>query len=359
MEPFRILAEDGALTSEAAVPLELCVELYRQMRRLRRFDERLTALQRQGRIGFYGPATGQEAPPVAVALASRADDWIFPALREGGVLLARGLPIATYLAQLLGNERDPSHGRQMPNHVASRNHHVVSWSSVIATQLPHAVGAALAARALHPGRAVIAFLGDGATSHPDFHAALNFAGVLRAPVVFVCQNNQYAISVPVARQTAAATFSQKALAYGVHGERVDGNDALAVHAQALAALERARAGGGATLLECVTYRLGAHSSSDDPSRYRDEEEVAAWRARDPLVRLARYLERVGRWSEAAALALDRGLDAELDAALAELEPLPPPPTSSLFDDVYAELPWHLDEQRAALAALAALPRVSG
>jgi pyruvate dehydrogenase E1 component alpha subunit/2-oxoisovalerate dehydrogenase E1 component alpha subunit len=323
------------------------------MRRLRRFDERMTALQRQGRIGFYGAATGQEAPPVAVALAAAPEDWIFPALREGGVLLVRGLPVRTYLAQLFGCDGDPLKGRQMPNHVASRSVRVVSWSSVIATQLPHAVGTALAARSCEPRPAVVAFLGDGATSHPDFHAALNFAGVFRAPLVFVCQNNQYAISVPASRQTASATFAEKALAYGVQADRVDGNDALAVFDAARQALDRARAGGGPTLLECVTYRVGPHSSSDDPARYREAAETELWRARDPLNRLAFHLQRAGLWSVELDRSLERELDLDIDRAVEELEPLPPPPRSSLFDDVYRELPWHLIEQREALASLPA------
>ena len=347
----RWLSDDGSLlvpANAASIPLALRLRLYREMRRLRHFDERMSALQRQGRIGFYGAATGQEAPPVAVALAAASHEWIFPALREGGVLLVRGLPIATYLAQLLGCERDPSKGRQMPNHVASRALNVVSWSSVIATQLPHAVGAALGVRAAGNGDAVIAFLGDGATSHPDFHAALNFAGVFRAPIVFVCQNNQYAISVPVSRQTASATFAEKALAYGVCADRVDGNDALAVFDRTRIALERARSGGGGTLLECVTYRIGAHSSSDDPSRYRDAAEVALWQGRDPLRRLARHLEREGCSAENEC-AVEAEVDADVDAALADLEPLPPPAQNSLFDDVYRDLPWHLVEQRAELS----------
>jgi pyruvate dehydrogenase E1 component alpha subunit len=347
----RWLADDGSLlapASAASIPLALRCRLYREMRRLRHFDERMSALQRQGRIGFYGAATGQEAPPVAVALAAAAHEWIFPALREGGVLLVRGLPIAGYLAQLLGCERDPAKGRQMPNHVASRALNVVSWSSVIATQLPHAVGAALGVRAAGSRDAVLAFLGDGATSHPDFHAALNFAGVFRAPIVFVCQNNQYAISVPASRQTASATFAEKALAYGVRADRVDGNDALAVFDRTRLALERARGGGGGTLLECVTYRIGAHSSSDDPSRYRDAAEVALWQGRDPLQRLARHLEREGCSAEIECT-IEAEVDAEVDAALSALEPLPPPARSSLFDDVYRDLPWHLVEQRAELA----------
>lgn len=345
MQLERALADDGGLLDEnVQIPIETRLSLYRHMRRLRRFDERMIALQRQGRIGFYGAATGQEAPPIAVTLAAEPTDWIFPALREGGALFVRGLPLVTYMAQLFGCERDPLKGRQMPSHVASRSVSVVSWSSVIATQLPHAVGAALAARARNESTVVIGFLGDGATSHPDFHAALNFAGVFRAPVVFVCQNNQYAISVPVSRQTASATFAEKALAYGVAAARVDGNDALAVFDSARRALARARSGGGPTLIECLTYRVGAHSSSDDPSRYRDQAELEYWRARDPLLRLSRHLVREGVASESLDREIDGELDAEVEQALRELEASPPPPRSSLFEDVYRHPPWHLLEQ---------------
>lgn len=345
MQLERLLDDEGALLEPSAhVPLETRVTMYRLMRRLRRFDERMIALQRQGRIGFYGAATGQEAPPIAATLAARPDDWIFPALREGGALFARGLPLVTYLAQLFGCASDPLKGRQMPSHVASRSVCVVSWSSVIATQLPHAVGAAMAAKRRGGSTVVLAFLGEGATSHPDFHAALNFAGVFRAPVVFVCQNNHYAISVPAARQTASATFAQKALAYGVAALRVDGNDALAVFDSARRALEQARSGGGATLIECVTYRVGAHSSSDDPSLYRGEGELDYWRARDPLLRLGTHLAREGVGIAELGERLDAELDAELDAALLELEGSLPPPRSSLFEDVYATQPFHLVEQ---------------
>ena len=344
-----MLGDDGV--AETTTPLETRVALYRHMRRLRRFDERMTALQRQGRIGFYGAATGQEAPPVAVALAARPSDWLFPALREGGALFVRGLPVATYLAQLLGCARDPLKGRQMPNHVASRSVSVVSWSSAIATQLPQAVGAAMAMRTRGSTEVAVAFLGDGATSHPDFHAALNFAGVFRAPALLVCTNNQYALSVPSTRQTASRSFAEKALAYGVSAVRVDGNDALAVFEVAEAALARARNGGGATLVECVTYRLGAHSTSDEPSRDRDAAEAEAWLEKDPLRRLARHLAGHSRHGADSDRAIDAELDREVDEALAELEHDPPPALESLFDDVFLEPPWHLTEQRGELAAL--------
>ena len=354
----RLLADDGSLLPGASpdISIELCLELYRHMRRVRKLDERMLQLQRQGRIGFYGACTGQEAAPVAAALALRPEDWVFPALRESAVLLVRGFPLTRYLAQLFGNSLDVLKGRQMPSHMASRAVRQVSWSSCIATQLPHAVGAAYAARLRGGAEVMLAFLGDGATSHPDFHAALNFAGVWRAPVVFVCQNNHYAISVPSSRQTASATFAIKAQAYGIPGERVDGNDALAVYATLRSAIEQARSGGGAALIECVTYRMGPHSSSDDPSLYREACEVAHWQGRDPLLRLQRYLRQTSAVDAAFDVASDGAMDAEIDEALRSVELLPPPPPASLFEDVYERPPWHLREQRdAALSCSAAEP----
>jgi len=356
----RLLADDGGWLSAPRRPIEpgTRLALFRQMRRVRRLDERMQQLQRQGRIGFYGACSGQEAAPVAAGLALGPEDWVFPALRECALLLVRGFPLSRYVAQLFGNADDIAKGRQMPSHMASREQRFVSWSSAIATQLPQAVGAALAARRAKTGGVVLAFLGDGATSHPDFHVALNFAGVFRAPVVFVCQNNQYAISVPASRQTASRSFAIKARAYAVEPDRVDGNDALAVFDALDAALERARGGAGPTLLECVTYRLGAHSSSDDPSRYRDQAEVDAWSARDPIRRLGLHLTREGLLESDAEERIVREMDAEIDAALARAAEAPPPALATLFDDVYARLPWHLAEQRAA-ALLAAQKQPRG
>jgi pyruvate dehydrogenase E1 component alpha subunit/2-oxoisovalerate dehydrogenase E1 component alpha subunit len=318
--------------------------MYRELLRARRLDERMLALCRQGRIGFFGPAFGQEAVAVASALAIEPGDWVFPALREGAVMLVRGFPLELYLAQAFGSARDVQKGRQMPSHPAGRAVNQVSWSSCIATQLPQAVGMAWAARQRGDGAVALAFLGDGATSHPDFHAALNFAGVLAAPVVFVCQNNQYALSVPASRQSRADSFAVKASAYGFPGERVDGNDALAVHARVNAAAGRAREGLGPTFLECVTYRRGAHSTSDDPSRYRSAAEEAEWAERDPLLRLRRQLELEQALDAEHEARFMREIDAEIDRAVAIAEAAPRPDLVSLFDDVYKVRPWHVDEQ---------------
>ena len=332
------------------IPLPLQLQFYRALRRIRGLDERMQSLQRQGRIGFYGTCTGQEAVPVALGFALEHSDWVFPALRESSVLLVRGFPLVSYLAQVFGNDRDVLKGRQMPSHMSGRSSNVVSWSSCIGTQLTHAVGAAWAAKMRRESMVSAACLGDGATSSADFHSALNFAQVFRVPCVFVCQNNQWAISTPAARQCNTRTFSERALAYAMPAERLDGNDVCGLYLAFQRAAARARAGQGPTFLECVTYRVGPHSTSDDPTLYRSEAEVSEWRARDPIARLARSLESQGALTAAQGQALDDELRAELDAALEIAEAAPPPPRASLFDDVYAELPGHLLEQRKELFA---------
>ncbi len=321
------------------------------MLRIRTLDERMMTLQRQGRIGFYGACTGQEAASIASAWALERSDWVFPALREGGVMLMRGYPLVPYLSQVFGNSGDNTKGRQMPSHQAARSVNQVSWSSCIGSQLTQATGAAWAARLRHEKTVVMAYLGDGATSSADFHAALNFAGVFKIPVVFVCQNNHWSISIPTQRQTASETIAIKASAYGIPGVKVDGNDVETVYAAAAAAVARARAGQGATLIEAETYRMGAHSSSDDPTRYRDQREVEAWKKKDPIERLRASLMKRKIWNEAREAALRAELLAEVNAAIAEAESLPPPPAATLFEDVYAVPTWNLVEQRAqALSA---------
>jgi pyruvate dehydrogenase E1 component alpha subunit len=335
---------------------ELLLRLYREMVRLRTLDERMMTLQRQGRVGFYGACTGQEAATLASAIALEPYDWIFPALREAGAMLLRGFPLAPYLCQVFGNSGDETKGRQMPSHMASRRVNQVSWSSCIGTQLPQAVGVAMAARLRGDRTVVAAYMGDGATSSGDFHVALNFAGVFKPPVVFVCQNNHWAISVPTSRQTASESIAVKSVAYGLPGVKVDGNDAVAVYGAMKEAVDRARSGGGPTLLECETYRIGAHSSSDDPTRYRDEREVELWRKRDPIVRLRARLDADGIWSDKKDEELRARVLEEVNAAIAEAERKPDPPREELFDDVYSTLPWFLREQRDELLASPPVPR---
>ncbi len=352
-----MLRDDGSAdpATDPFLPEATVLRAYREMKRLRLLDARMILLQRQGRVGFYGAAHGQEAVPIAAGLAVSPADWVFPALREQGVMLVRGFPMKAFVAQIFGNSGDVLQGRQMPSHHSGRAVHQVSWSSCIGPQIPQAVGAAFAMRARKDPAVAVAFLGDGATSQADFHAAMTFAGVWKVPCVIVCQNNHWSISVPAERQTASATFAVKARAYGMPGVRVDGNDLLAVYGALQAALERARSGGGPTLLEAVTYRMGPHSTSDDPSRYRSQDEVDAWARKDPLARLRGHLQHLGLASEEADAALDAELTAEIAGAVAEVEALPPPALETLVSDVYAEVPWHLREELAALKKIGPPP----
>lgn len=319
--------------------------LYQNMVMIRAFDERQHNLQRSGRIGFCVTSTGEEAVSAGVCAALQERDWIFPYYRQHGMLICRGVPLERMMAHLFGNAHDPAQGRQMPAHFSERNVNFVSASSVIGTQVIHAVGAAMAAKYKKDPIAVAAFIGDGGTSANDFHSALTFAGVSKAPVVIYIVNNQYAISLPTARQCAAESLHLKGQGYGLPALRVDGNDAVAIALASREALGRARSGEGPTLIELVTYRLGPHSSSDDPSRYRDESEAAAWAAKDPLVRMRGYLEKMGLWDASAETEAWEQARTAVMAASAAAEKQPEPAWATLFEDVYAEVPPSLALQR--------------
>jgi pyruvate dehydrogenase E1 component alpha subunit len=310
-------------------------ELLRQMLLLRTIDAKMLLLQRQGRVAFYGPVAGQEAGIVGSGFALDPRDWIFSALREGPLAL---------LAENFGTALSTQKARQMPCHYAWRDANVVAWSSCIGTQLPHAVGAAMAMKYRGDPVVAVGYMGDGATSEGDFHVALNFAGVYQAPVVFVCQNNQWAISVPARMQTASASFAVKAEAYGFAGVRVDGNDVLAVYKVMKEAVEKARSGGGPTLLELVTYRIGPHSSSDDPTKYRDSAEVEPWKKRDPIERYRAYLTQLGLWSAQEEASVQAELDAMVQKGIEEAEGAPQPPPEWIVEDVYDEVPPRLVRQ---------------
>ena len=358
---YRVLRDDGSAdpATDPGMSAELLLRAYREMKRLRLLDARMILLQRQGRIGFYGACTGQEATPIAAALAIEPEDWVFQALRESVMMLVRGFPLSTYLAQIYGNSGDILKGRQMPSHMSGRQVNQVSWSSCLGPQLPQAVGAAWAAKLKGDKVVTLGFVGDGATSEPDFHAAMTFAGVYRVPCVIICQNNHWAISVPSSRQTASATFAVKGRAYGVPSIRVDGNDVLALYHAISDAAARARAGRGPTYIEALTYRIGAHSTSDDPTRYRSQDEVELWMQRDPQARLRRHLVHRGLLDDAADTALEEELNAEIAAAVTAIEALPPPDRETLFDDVYKELPWNLKEQREELRRTPPAPAHGG
>ena len=357
---LQVLDPEGhVIGQEPAIPDQDLVRLHCHLVRMRVLDQLMLSLQRQGRIGFYGTATGQEAAITGSAYALRPTDWVFPALREMGVSLWRGTTIKEMVCQLMGNSGDVLIGRQMPCHFSDRKVLSVAWSSCIATQLPHAMGAAWAAKLMKHDTVMMGYLGDGATSTGDFHAAANFAGVRRLPVVLFCQNNQWAISVPLSAQTASESIAIKATAYGIQGVRVDGNDLLAVVAATREAVERARAGEGPTLIEALTFRIGGHSSSDDPTRYRDAALVGEWERRDPVQRFRFYLRSKGLLKDGDEEAWTRELEEEIATAVREAEALPPPGLETMFSDVYARMPRHIEEQMNYAVAMGAGTKFEG
>lgn len=347
-----VLRADGSAdpATDPGLEPQLLREIYRAMSRTRIVDERLVALQRQGRIGFHIGSVGEEATILGAVAALRPQDWIFPCYREFSALLWRGLPLQTYLDNMYGNADDPVKGRQMPDHWTAKDLRIGSVSSPIGTQITQAVGFAMAARFKGEDLVTLTFFGDGATSSNDFHTGLNFAGVYRAPTIFLCRNNGWAISVPTSQQTASTSFADKGIAYGVRGVQCDGNDVLSVWRTVRDAVARATAGEGPQLVECITYRLSGHSTSDDPKAYRADDEVSAWRRADPLVRLRRHLEVKGLWSEEDERSWTARCEAEVKACIEVAEKKPGPPLDTLFDEVFAERPWHLEEQRAQLLA---------
>ncbi len=319
-------------------------ELYVHMARVRCVDQRMLKLQRAGRIGFVGSMLGQEAAMIGTAAALGAKDWLWSGLREGGAALMRGLPLAEYIAQMYCNSGDTAKGRQMCNHFQHKGSNYPSWSSVIGTQIPHGVGAAFATK--HRGEDAVhgIYFGDGATSSNGFHSGMNFAGVWKVPAVFVCVDNGWAISVPSQAQTATGSYADKGVAYGIPGHEVDGNDVLACFQAMRALVERARRGEGPSLLIVRTYRMLGHSSSDDPTKYRSEEETAAWAARDPLARFSRFLEQRGVLAGGEAQRIEDELFREIDDEIHTQEAAPPMPLKPLVEDIYAEVPRHLRVQ---------------
>jgi pyruvate dehydrogenase E1 component alpha subunit len=333
--------DEGRIDDDLAPELDddTLAKMHRTMLLARRLDERMLVLQRQGRIGTFGPVKGQEAAQIGCVAAMRSDDWLVPSYRETAFALWRGTPASGLLLYNAGfNE-----GGRIPD-----GQNDLPISIPVGTQMLHAVGIGYALKRERADAAVVTCFGDGATSQGDFHEAMNFAAVFGAPVVFFCQNNQYAISVPRVRQTHSRTIVQKALGYGMCGLQVDGNDVVAVHAAATEALERARTEHEPTLIEAVTYRLGVHTTADDPTKYREDAEVEAWRARDPLPRAQELLRERGRLDDAGLERLEGEIKAEIDdawkEARAEIERLGERP-AHLFEHVYAERPWTLERQR--------------
>lgn len=348
LEFLSILAEDGVVDRELEpeVPEELLLRLYRFMVLGRRFDERMLQLQRQGRIGTFAPIKGQEASQLGAVAALEPRDWMVPCFRETAAQLWRGTSMESVLLYFGGYDeggRIPDGQKDLPIAIP------------VASQLLHAVGLAWAAKYRRTDEVAMTFFGDGATSEGDFHEAINFASVYQTPTVFVCQNNQWAISIPRSKQTRSRTLAQKALAYEMPGIQVDGNDVLAVYVAAKEAVDRARSGGGPTLMECVTYRMAMHTTADDPTRYRSEEEVLQWARRDPIVRFEKYLSDKGLLSAEKIEETASAADAAIQEAVRRYEELTKPLGDPLqmFDHHFEELPPSLREQQEELRRLLA------
>ncbi|MDZ7800909.1 MAG: thiamine pyrophosphate-dependent dehydrogenase E1 component subunit alpha [Trueperaceae bacterium] len=348
-QPIRLVGDQGEWLGAFELDMsdEELTGLYRDLVLARALDERLVRLQRQGKLSFVAPAAGHDAIQVAIARAVRTGhDWLFPYYRDAGITATLGVPLVEIVGQMMGTRADPARGRQMPSHPGSKDLNVFTAASPIAAHIPPAVGAGIAMKMAGQGEVCVASFGEGATSEGDFHAGLNFAGVQGAPVVFVCENNRYAISVEMNKQSGSATIADKAHAHGMPGYRVDGMDVLACLYLMRELVGRARDGFGPALLEATVYRYGPHSSADDDSIYRPREEVEAWRRRDPLPRYRAFLERRGLWDEQAEEALRSEVQARLAAAVKEADASGAVPFGWMFEDVYAETPAHLAAQRA-------------
>jgi len=343
VEYLSILDEQGVLDQklEPDIPEELLLKLHRAMLLGRRFDERLLSLQRQGRIGTFAPITGQEASQLGAVAPLVPGDVMVPSFRETGAQVYRGAPMESILLAFGGYNEAASlvkEGRDIPVAVP------------VSSQIPHAVGIAWGIKYRKKGQVVMTFFGDGGTSQGDFHEGMNFAAVYQVPLVFVCQNNQWAISVPRHRQTRSKTIAQKALAYDMPGIQVDGNDILAVYSAAKEAIDRARSGGGPSFIENVTYRMMMHTTADDPKRYRKDEEVEGWRKRDPIQRFQKYLKNKGLLTDQKIEELEGQIKEEIQKAVEHAEELMKQYSDPLhmFEHAYAEMPPHLKEQQEDL-----------
>ena len=338
----QILDPDGN-HKEELLPKEMTDEvvkdLYKQMAFYRMCDTRMHKMQRTGRMGTFAPASGQEAAQLGSEFAIKKTDWVVPAFRELVAMCAHGVPAEIFFLFWRGNEAGGSYPADVK---------VMPPSIPVGSQMVHAVGLSLASKLRNEKDIAVTYFGDGATSEGDFHEAMNFAGVFKTPTIFICQNNQYAISVPRGRQTASETIAQKAIAYGFPGVLVDGNDLFAMYAVTKEAAERARKGEGPTLIEAYTYRLNDHTTSDDSTKYRTKEEVDSWRPRDPLLRLQKYLSKKGIWTEKYEAALQEDLLKRVDEITEKVEATADQTVDSMFDYMFAETTQELEEQKAYL-----------
>ena len=338
---LQILTPAGQLLDDPPMDVDLTRRLFRAMVAARQYDRKATAIQKQGRLATYTPFEGQEAAQIGSAAALRPDDWMVATYRDAAAMWMQGYPWSHLMLTRMGDER----GGSPPAGVG-----VLPPSITVGAHMLHAVGLAWAERLRGSDRIAITYFGDGATSEGDFHEALNFAGVYGTGIVFLCQNNQYAISLPRNQQTASETIAGKADAYGIPGLLVDGNDLFAMYQATSRAVTRARDGQGATLIEAFTYRLGPHSTTDDPTRYRNTYEVEEWKGKDPLERVRRYLANEGAWDEEWEEAISEEAHDEIDKAVEEAEALPSLAPEELFEAMFAEMTPELAEQQEWLLA---------
>src|SRR3989338_1166383 len=336
VEYLQILKEDGSIDEHLMPKLtsKQIKEMYKAMVLARIFDNKLLALQRQGSVGTIAQSTGQEASAVGSAFALEKNDFIFPSFRESGALLYRGLPMDNIIRVFGWDERGAK----------AENVNAFTMSIPVATHLLHAVGYGMACNIKNDKKVIMAYFGDGATSEGDFHEAMNFAGVFNAPVVFICQNNQFAISVPREKQSKSKTIAQKAIAFGFKFIQMDGNDVFAVYSATKDAIDNARKGKGPTLIECFTYRIADHTTSDDSSKYRSEDEVNEWRKKDPIDRLIKYMEKKKLWNNKEEENLKKTCQDQVNKAAEKAMSLPNPNTGDIFRFMYKEMPKELQEQ---------------
>ncbi|MFW6048303.1 MAG: pyruvate dehydrogenase (acetyl-transferring) E1 component subunit alpha [Candidatus Natronoplasma sp.] len=333
---FQILNAEGELVGEEPnIDEELLKEMYWWMLYARMADDKALKLQRQGRMGTFAPIKGQEAAQIGASMALKDEDWFVPAFREMGAFIQRGVPLEQHYKYFMGDVR----GNRVPEDVNN-----LPIAVPVSTQIPHAVGLSWGIKLDGGNAAVLCMFGDGATSKGDFNEGLNFAGVLNVPIVLLCQNNQWAISLPIEKQTAAKTIAQKANAYGFPGIYVDGNDILAVYGATKEALSRARKGEGPTLIEALTYRLSMHTTADDPTKYRTEEELKKWEDREPLKRFRAYLQDKGIWSENWEKELENRANEKIDEAVQAAESIEDPKPEEMFEYMLGELPDDLLSQ---------------
>jgi pyruvate dehydrogenase E1 component alpha subunit len=347
-ELLQILNPEGILVGEdPGLSKTEVVDAYCNMVLTRILDEKLIGLQRQGRMGTYVSCSGQEASQIGSVLALAKDkDWIFPMYRDMGMIIQAGVPVDQLINRMFGNSADIALGRDLPNLYAWKEKRIVSFAAPIASHVPLATGFAMAAKLSKDDSVCVATFGDGATSSAEFHVAMNFAGVYKAPIVFICENNQYAISVPVSQQTASESIAIKAVAYGFDGVRVDGNDLFGVYSAVKKAVDKARKGMGPSLVECSTYRMGSHSTADDWKKYRSNEEVESWKKRDPIQRMKHYMiDALKVWNEEEDAKLRSEIETKISGAISSGENIPPPKPDTMFNDVYSSVTRNLEEQR--------------